>query len=366
MARIISIETLKAQQAAAARKYPVSFRVNGEMKSVDIDIAVGGEMTTYDFDLSQYRPTDPSRSALGEMLTTPSGLYNAVQKSIVDMQLGRESLPLLYLPLYQTVTDANFSEFVEVAPFVNASVAFLQHLEMEEVTMGHRTIGPKDTVPIITWAGGFEWTEDMVQYDKTWEITQLNRGMGEGYNAMLNHTHLYPILSYQYAAKNKTGAVTTDEAGTEFPTMRERVRATLRKALVHQSQDRNTDTLAPRRGSVLLIHSSRLLDIEDALGEFQVGGTKYTALRGINTIIVYDGHAFKVGDKTYTYGGCPTDKAYLIEPKRYFMELVKHDLLVDAQGGDLKRLIEQVMVGRCRRGVIASPANAVEEITLPE
>ena len=58
-------------------------------------------------------------------------------------------------------------------------------------------------------------------------------------------------------------------------------------------------------------------------------------------------------------------KAYLIEGKKYFRELVKHDLRVDASGGDITRLVEDAIVGRARRGVIASPANAVQEITLP-
>lgn len=49
----------------------------------------------------------------------------------------------------------------------------------------------------------------------------------------------------------------------------------------------------------------------------------------------------------------------------FLREMVKHDLMVDAGNADLSRLVEELVVARARRGVVASPANAVEEITLP-
>jgi hypothetical protein len=38
---------------------------------------------------------------------------------------------------------------------------------------------------------------------------------------------------------------------------------------------------------------------------------------------------------------------------------------VDAAGSDISRLVEQQIIARARRGVVASPANAVQELTLP-
>jgi hypothetical protein len=199
----------------------------------------------------------------------------------------------------------------------------------------------------------------MIEYDKTWQITEANRAMGEAYNALLNHIHLYPILSYNYPDKNKTAADTTGA------TLLERLRNTIKAGLIHASQDKNTDTGAPRRPTVLLAHSSRRWDIEECLQRMQIGGTVYPAISQIDTLIFYDGWSTVVGEKTYEYPGVDPNKAYLIEPQKYFRELVKHDLRIDASGADLTRLIENAIVARARRGVVASPANAVEELTLP-
>ena len=346
--KVISIETLRQERRKQTVETPIPYiGVDGKEKAVAMKIT-NGEMETFEF-------TRP----LGEMLTTPAGLDQVIQKSVIDLALGREAVPLLYGPIYRRVEDANFTQNVDVAPFTSAQVVFLEHLELEEVKFGSRKLGTKDTVPIVTYAAGLQWTEDMVLYDKTWEVAEASRAMGEAYNALLNHIHLYPILSYAYAAKNKTAA---DATGTTYL---EKLRNTIKAALIHASQDKNTDTRAPRRPSILLAHSSKRWDIEQALQRMVIGGTEYPAISGIDTLIFYDGYSITVGEKTYTYTGVDPTKAYLIEGQKYYRELVKHDLKVDASGADLKRLIENAVVGRARRGVITSPANSVEEVTLP-
>lgn len=346
--KIYSIETIKAERRAKQIESPVLYSVNGEMRSI-VKKIVNGEMEVYDLD-----------KPIGEMITTPAGLNGLIQKSVIDLELGREDVPLLYSPIYRKVEDANFSENVDIKPFVNAQVIFLEKMEFEEVKFGSKKVGTKDTAPIITYSGGLEWTEDMVLYDKTWEMAEANRAMGEAYNALLNHIHLDPIIGFNYAAKNKTAADAT--AGIS---LLEKLRKTIKTGLVHASQDKNTDTKSSRKPNILLAHSSNRWDIEEALQRMQIGGTVYPALSQIDTLIFYDGWSAVVGEKTYSYAGAATNKAYLIEGKKYFRELIKHDLRVDATGGDLKKLIENAIVGRARRGVIASPANAVEEITLP-
>lgn len=345
--KIISIETLREERRRLNVETPVTYVLDGQERQVTKRI-VNGEMETFEL-------TRP----MGELLTTPAGLESIVQKSVVDLELGREAVPLLYGPIYRRIEDPNFTQNVDVWPFIQAQVVFLEHMELEEVKFGTRRIGTKDTVPIITYAAGFQWTEDMVLYDKTWEVAEINRSLGEAYNALLNHIHLNPILSYSYPAKNKTAA---DTSGN---TLLEKLRNTIKAGLKHAAQDRNTDTGAPRRPSVLLAHSSRRWEIEECLQRMRIGGTEYPAISQIDTLIFYDGWSINVGEKSYSYAGCDPNKAYLIEPQKYFRELVKHDLKVDASGADLKRLIENAVVARARRGVIASPANAVEELTLP-
>lgn len=325
---------------------------------MDVEIEVAhGEMAQYDFDAPLSTYLSPVN---GEMLTTPPNLDSFVQKTVVDLEIGREEVPLLYTPVYRRIEDPNLTQNVDVRSIASsANVVFLDHIEGGEVRFGTRVLVPGQTVPIITYVAGFEYTEDMVEYDKTWEVTQLNEGFGRGYNALLNHLHLYPILSYVYTSKNQTAAYTTS---TEY---RVNIRTTIRNALVHASQDRNTDTGIARAPSVLIAHSSRRWDLEEAMARFNFAGTDYPPLAGIDTMIFYDGYAITVGKKTYNYAGCATNKAYLVDPSTYLVELVKHDLRVDAAPGDLSRLVAQEIVGRARRGVFCSPPNSVEEVTLP-
>jgi hypothetical protein len=346
MPKIISIDSLKSQRPKD-REIQIPVLFNGEPRNVVAKV-VNGEMEVYNFN-----------KPIGEMLTTPAGLYDIIQKSVVDLQLGREEVPLLYTPIYRKIEDRNFSEYVDTTPFTRAEIVFMEKMELEGVVFGTRRIGQKDTVPIITYAAGFSITEDMKEYDKTWEFTEYNRAFGEAYNSLLNHIHLNPIIQYKYQAKNLTPADTTKE------TYMEKLRETIKNGLKHAAADKNTVTRSPRRARILVANSAMKWDLEEAMSRMVIKGTEYPAISGIDTIILYDGWTGMVGEKVVEYPGVPVDKAYLVEPGKYFRELIKHDLLIDAQAGDLKRLIEQDIVGRARRGVIASPANAVEELTLP-
>src|SRR5690606_29897794 len=346
--RVISLETLREARRQQTVEERVPYEIGGQLRYVTKRI-VNGEMEVYDLE----RP-------VGEMIVTPEGLDRFVQKVVVDLELGREQVPLLYKPIYRTIENPNFTQHVEVQGFVSrAQVVFAEHLEGEEVRFGTRRLGEKETVPMVTWAAGFEWTEDVVEYDQTWQIAELSQGMGEAYNALLNHLHLFPILSFAYPARNRT------PAQTGHGTLLENMRATLRQALIDAANDKDPETNRGRRGSILLAHPSRRWDIEEALQRMQIAGTIYPALGQIDTIILYDGWSTVVGDRSYEFPGVDPEKAYLIEPRRYAVELIKHDLRVDATPGDKKRLIDGGMVGRARRGLYAAPAKFVQEVQLP-
>jgi hypothetical protein len=346
--RIVAIETLRQERRTGTIEQKITYiSPTGEMKTV-LKKIVNGEMDV----LVLNKP-------IGEMISTPAGLDSLVQKTVIDLELGKEAVPLLYGPIYRTVNDPNLTQNVDIKAFVGCQVVFLQVLEGEDVKFGSRKVTLGDTVPIITYAAGLEWTEDLVLYDKTWEMSEANRAMGEAHNALLNHIHISPILTYAYAAKNQTAADATGATAIE------KLRNTIENGLTHAAQDKQTDTKSPRKPNILLAHSAKRMSIERCLKEFQVGGSVYPALSQIDTLIFYDGWSGLVGEKTITYSGCATNKAYLIEGKKRFVELVKHGLQIDATGADLKRLIENGIVGRTRRGVISSPANAVEELTLP-
>lgn len=348
MAKIISIDTLKAERRQGTHEEQVPYIFRGELKTVTKKI-VNGEMELLAFD----RP-------VGEMFTTPEGLENILKKVTLDMNFGREQVPLLYGPIYRTLSNPNFPRLVPVAEFSQAQAVFLEHAEGEEIKFGTRKTIKGDGVPIITYTSGFDgWTVEMEKFDETWRLDQFSAALGEAHNALLNHIHLNPILSYAYQAKNKTAPSAV--GGTYL----EKLRNTLRDALKHAGQDINPITNARRRPTILLSASVNQVDLQDALGRMVIGGTEYAPLGQIQTMIFYDGWSVTVGDKTYTYPGVPADKVYLIDPGRYFLELIKQDLIVDSGEADTSRLLRAQMVAYLMRGVWASPADAVEEVTLP-
>lgn len=277
------------------------------------------------------------------------------QKITLDVAEGQEEVPLLYQPVYTTQVNANFPQHVDTNFITSAGVVFLEKLEGGEVQFGAMAPGVPGVVPIKTWAAGFEYTEDMVVYNQDWNFESLNRAFGEAYNALLNHLHLGPIISFSYAAANQTGATNVH---TDFIM---EVRETLKTAL-------NKCTLARRPASVILASIADRFTIEDALNLNQNPDTAATLTRigsTIDTIIYYDGWNIDVGSKSYVYPGVTPGKCYLVYPKRYLIELEKHGLMIDTDNADISRLIEQQVVGRTRRGIYADIERSVEEVTLP-
>jgi hypothetical protein len=351
--RVITPESLRAERAQGERREQIPYSFSGETRFVEKHV-VNGEMDSFEFS----RP-------VGELLTTPAGLDSIVMRTILDLEIGREAVPTMYEPIYRIIEDPNFTLNVNIGGILSAArVIFLEHLELEEVKFGARVFGARDSVPIITYAAGFQWTEDMVLYDQTWEAAESARSMGEAYNALMNHLHLSPIFNYTYPST----AVTSWQTATGNTRVLN-IRLTLRQAMVDINNNPIFDAIGNRIGvlqpRIMLSHPANRWDIEEALQALVVGGTQYPALQtGIDTFIYYPGYSVQVGERTYTYAGVPTNKIYLIEPARWCRSLVKHGLRVDADGSDLKRLIENAIVGRCRLGVYAALAYMVHEVDI--
>ncbi len=353
--KIVSIETARAARRQGTFEQKVPFVLDGKEHSVEKRI-VNGEMAVY----ALSKP-------IGEMITTDAVRKELLEKVVLDVELGRETTPTLYTPIYERIEDRNFPEVFDAKWAQKGVIVFAEHIEGEEVKFGHLQAEEGPTARIVTYAAGIEYTEDMVEYNRTFEMDEIDRAFGEAYNALLNHIHLGPIISYSYGAGNKTGAVLIDvegnlpvEGDTSFaahPILS--LRETLKKGMADARQ-------AKRPGNILLVSGTRLDHIQEALGKFHVRGTDYASLTGIDTIIAYDGWEIQIGKKSYKYNGIADNKAYLIRPKRGFKELIKHDLRIDATLADLSRLVEAQIVGRARRGVFAALTENVQEITLPE
>lgn len=352
MANIVSLETVKAARRNGTFEHKVLYQLNGKTYDITKKV-VNGEMNVFDLG-----------KPIGEMLVTDATQRELLEKVVLDVELGRESVPLLYTPIYERREDRNFPEVFDAKWAQHGVVVFVEHIEGEEVKFGHLQAEQGPIARITTYAAGIEYTEDMVEYNRTFDMEEIDRSFGEAHNALLNHIHLSPICSYNYANKNKTAAVYVDAEGNPqdnasgaHPALS--LRETLKAGMADARK-------AKRPGNVLLISGTRLDHVNEALGKLHVRGTDFPSLAGIDTIVAYDGWTINIGKKEYSYAGVPEGKAFLIRPKRGFKELIKHDLLIDANIGDLSRLVEAQVVGRSRRGVYAALTENVQEITLPE
>lgn len=341
--KIYSQEVLKEARRQGTYTERVPFVLDGKLFEVEKKI-VNGEMET----LELSRP-------VGEMLTSGSveQFKDLLRKVVLDVELGREQVQLLYQPIYEKIQDANLPKVLDAKWALTGTVIFTEHIEGEEVKFGRLQAEQGPTARILTYAAGFEYTKEMKDFNETFSVEILNRGIGEAYNALLNHIHLYPILSFTYPSGNKT----TYQGAAGDPTW-VGVYKTLNKAIADTAK-------AKRPGTVLLASTANQADIEMAIrGGHQIEGTVYPAISGIQSVIYYDGWEVTVGKKSYSYNGVTAGKAYLIRPKRGFKELLKQDLRVEATSGDLSRLVESQIVGYAYRGVYAAITENVQEISL--
>lgn len=341
--KIYSQETLLDQRRKQNVEEKVPFVVAGEVDYADKKI-VNGEMELLDFG-----------KPLGEMINfgSVSDMKDLLRKVVLDVELGKEQVQLLYKPIYDTITDPNFPEVLDAKWAMHGNCVFLEHMEGDEVKFGSISAEHGPTARIRTYSTGFEYTKKMIDFNETFNVELLNKSMGEAYNALLNHLHLYPIIGYTYKAANKTAF----QGGEGDP-----VWLGMYKTFVQAVKDTRT---AKRPGTVLLANSADAMDIEMALrGGHQIEGSIYPAIPGINAIIYYDGWETTVGKKHYEYKGVESGKAYLIRPKRGFKELIKRDYTVETGNKDVSRLVEEQIVAYCYRGVFAAIEENVQEITL--
>lgn len=348
--RTHSIESLKEQRRKGTIETEVPFVFNGKQETVPKKI-VNGEMEIIDID-----------KPIGEMMTSETSRKELVQKVVLDVELGREEVPVLYKPIYETLTDPNFPKEFEAKWAQRGTVIFFEHLEGEEVKFGSLQAESGPIARLKGYAAGFEYTKEMEIFNQMFNFEIMNKAFGEAHNALLNHLHLGPIIQHNYKAANKTAPVyvkpdgnTGTQADAHYMLS---LRGTLRKAL------KDTRT-AKRPGTILLANSADKEDIQEALGSMTLQATPYGATAGITDIIYYDGWETDVARKSYAYEGVPQGKAFLIRPKRGFKELVKQGLQINSTIGDLSRLVQAQIVGDFWRGVFAAVEENVQEITLP-
>lgn len=298
----------------------------------------------------------------GEMIISTDIKRTLAQKTVLDVELGREEVPLLYNPIYDTMTDANFPRLLEAKWAQHGNVVFLEHLEGEEIKFGALSAENGPVARLTGYAGGFQWTKETELFNEVYLIDIFNRAFGRAHNILLNHIHLAPIAQFGYKPTHTTNPKYIKSDGSNGTVATANLYLSTRETLKQGIIDART---AKRPANVLLANSADQFQIEDALKGADIMATNYRAISGIDTIIYYDGDEETVGDTVYEFDGVKPGEMFLVRPKRGFKELVKVPLRIEFGGGDITRLIEDTMVGYTFRGVFAAVEENVQKIILP-
>lgn len=287
--------------------------------------------------------------------------FNTRQRYEID--LGLDSEPILYTPVYNIVRDRGLPRNVSINRLGPGGVVFKQVVEGGEVQMA--SLGSStQSVPMVDWATGIEYSMQVVMDNETWNLAPFENQAGVAHNALLNDIHLGPIIAYTYTAANQTAASALG--------------ATLDEKTLHTFEDASAnaalDTSNRRRGPyVILCSVANLYRIERALSGNVVGGgvDLSSSLRAkIRAVIAYDGwEGIQAGVST-TYAGVTAGKAYLIDVNPAVQLAGARSFerfLMDRLEGneDISRLMAAQTVLWSSLGTYINVPAISEEVTLP-
>ena len=318
------------------------------------------------FDLSQHIRPVGTEGKIAEFVGTGDFGTAWWERTRYEVDAGRDEEPILYAPIYTITEDASLPRMVKIETLGPAGVVFEQVLEGGEVKFASVGSGSK-SIEMVHYGVGLEYSEDVFVYNELFRVAAMERRFGNAHNALLNHIHFNPILTYVYGAANQTDGT----ALTNFK-VAARIEEKYARAVEAAMTNAIADTTNPRRGPyALLIGSGDALTMERALNRVPQQGFEQQTVSAINRIqsmIVYDGWTGTRGKKATSYAGVTSGKAYLIHignRMEDFQSLVKQALRMQTGNPDLARFILAKTVWDSRFGAFADPLRAVEEITLP-
>jgi len=277
-----------------------------------------------------------------------------------EVDAGRDSEPLLYQPLYQETVDASLPRNVTVFRIGPGAVVFEEIYEGGEVKFV--TVNQSNySVQMHHYAVGLEYGKDLVMYNELWNLPIIERQAGIAFNALKNHIHLNPFISYSYGAANQTAANTGGDSIVE------NYLRTLEDAVTNATED----TTNPRRGPYwILCSTANLFTLERALTRVpQEGFTLQSSVMNmVQGIIAYNGWSGMRGHKATSYSGVSANKLYLIDASdklRNLRSFVKQDLAPTMGNEDVSRFILEQVVWDTYFTMYADIPATTEEVTLP-
>lgn len=277
-----------------------------------------------------------------------------------EVDAGRLRVPTIYEPIYDVIVDSGLPETLKIKNWGPGGFILEEVFEGGEVKFGHIT-SAEAAVSQRQFGVGLEYSKALVMFNQLWQISRIERAVGEAHNALLNHLHLSPILTFAYGAANQTAADTSGATTTEDWFL------TIEDAIVNSQ----ADTTNPRNGPyVLLVNPAQSFMVQRALSRVPQEGFRMDSDAGslISRVIGYNGWTGTRGKKTVTYSGVTVGKGYLINTaykEEDFISLVKQPLESVTGNPDVSRFILEQIVWDVWLGVYANPVKAVEEITFP-
>lgn len=322
------------------------------------------------FDIRQYVRTKEQGAnvpagVIAEFVGTGNFASQFYERMRYEVDAGRDEEPLLYLPIYAQTIDASLPRMIKIYTLGTTGVIFEEITEGGEVKFATVGQGNK-SVEIKHYGVGLEYSEDLFIYNELFRLANLERNFGVAHNALLNHIHMNPILSYSYGSANQTDGTSLTSFRTDAK-MPEKYLRTIEQAIINGS----TDTSNPRRGPyALLVSTADIFTVERALNRVGQEGfdSQSSALGRVQSVIAYDGWTGTRGKKSVTYSGVSSGTAYLIDLSNRTMDYqsyVKTPLRMQMGNEDISRFIMAQTVWDTRFGAFADPVRSVEEITWP-
>jgi hypothetical protein len=296
---------------------------------------------------------------LKEMIGTDSGAEEFLEKVNLEafQEMAKPEYQVLYTPIYDVIEDATLPKILTIEEMGPFGIVFLEYLEGSEIKFGTLEPGQEKIVRMKTMAAGLEYTEDMVEYNEFFRVSEQARQMGRTWVATQNYLTLSPIFLGSYVTSGAdlqdqkeyqegAGGLTATAQLIEWDTS---INQTLRNAI----------TVLPS-AKYILCSSADVMLLEDALaGALLPNLQKSRVGRQLlpENIIVWDGFKSVVGAKTYDYAGVEAGEIFLVSgAKLNFKYYIKHPLRIESGDGDLSRLIVAQVVARARGGLYAAIA----------
>lgn len=294
-------------------------------------------------------------------------LWDAIR---IDVSVRKASKGTIREFIYNISRNPNYTRTLKPTDINPFGVVF------EEVTghgdaipQGETLGGNYDSFNIDIYAAGFTWDLVAELFDQTIDPMRISDAVMVGEDAKKDDLAIAPILAYSYSGTQQTAASTV---------------GTLRQELLYNTLVDGVDDLGnrahPVTGRKMNVNEVVILASSfDARHIAQVASglpssneRKYPALPEVRNILAYDSEVITLRDRTVTYTGVTSGKAYMIIPAssldaQYMQIAVKRDLVMEVDmTPDLRTLSREQRAWWFAEGIWANGIPYfIQELTLP-